>query len=460
MKPSLRLLALSLLVLFLVLSCSKKDESDNGGGGGEGGEVFSLTASSQIPLLVVRTQYANATFQSDATTWASKIFGVSEGQLNHYWKETTYNKYQFKQVTESGGIANDGVITINLSGNHPNTGQNSWACHAKSAITAADPYIDFSNFDSNGDGKIQIEELQVIFLVAGGESASGINTPGGVWGMATGLVCGSENGVQLDGVKLLGTTSTGQNGYSQFGERQGSSSSDTWDATIGIIAHEIGHAFFDIPDLYCTSTPCEGIGNFGLMGAGSWGQKSTAEKAGATPIHLSAWSKEKTKVCGPQTIGSGSNQSKTVNAAYSACSTYRIDTSTSGEYFLLENRSKGGYDQGFYILNNGNTSYAVGSAYTGGLAIWHVKDILTSCQASNDCQTQATPLLSLEEAANPDLASGGSRGRTTHLFYSGNATTFDGSSTPNSNDYSGAATNISVTSISAAGSSMTINVTK
>jgi len=32
-----------------------------------------------------------------------------------------------------------------------------------------------------------VSELQVIFLVAGGESASSINTPGGVWGMATGV---------------------------------------------------------------------------------------------------------------------------------------------------------------------------------------------------------------------------------------------------------------------------------
>ena len=40
-----------------------------------------------------------------------------------------------------------------------------------------------------------------------------------------------------------------QNGYSQFGERQGSSSSNTWDATIGVMAHELGHAYFQLPDL-------------------------------------------------------------------------------------------------------------------------------------------------------------------------------------------------------------------
>ena len=54
-----------------------------------------LTASTKVPLLVVRVQYADATFQSNETSWADKIFGTSDGQMNHYLAETTYNKYQF-----------------------------------------------------------------------------------------------------------------------------------------------------------------------------------------------------------------------------------------------------------------------------------------------------------------------------------------------------------------------------
>ena len=121
--------------------------------------------------------------------------------------------------------------------------------------------------------------------------------------MATALLCdvngdgrysdvSGEHGITLDNVRLLGLTSSeyGQNGFSQFGEHQGSSSTDTWDATIGVMAHELGHAYFDLPDLYDTSEVGAGIGYFGLMGSGSWGRKSSSEKAGATPIHLSAWS--------------------------------------------------------------------------------------------------------------------------------------------------------------------------
>jgi hypothetical protein len=232
------------------------------------------------------------------------------------------------------------------------------------------------------------------------------------------------------------------------------------------MAHELGHAYFNLPDLYCTSGSCAGIGNFGLMGGGAWGYKSSSEYAGATPVHLSAWSKEKLSICTPQTVASGTDN-LTLPAVYqssthaSSCGIYKASTSTSGEYFLFENRSTGGYDKGFnYLLLDNSSIYTVGSSYTGGLAIWHIKDILSSCSTNNDCETQSPPLVDLEEANNADLDNSSSSGRTTHLFYSGNSATFDNSSTPDSKLYDNSSSGISVTSISAAGDSMTLTISK
>jgi M6 family metalloprotease-like protein len=442
-----------------------------------------LTASTKVPLLVVRVQYADATFQSSETSWANKIFGTSDGQMNHYLAETTYNKLQFNPITETSGTANDGLVTVTMSGNHPNTQKDSWNSYAFTAITAVDSSVNFASYDNDSNGKLSVSELQVIFLVAGGESASSINTPGGVWGMATGLAfdpngdgyvlntpCTSSseecNGVEMDNVWFLGLNSTGQNGFSQFGERQGSSSTNTWDATIGVMAHELAHAYLLLPDLYCTSGSCAGIGNFGLMGGGAWGYKSSSEKSGATPVHLSAWSKENLSICTPQTVSSGTN-SLTLPAVYqssihaASCGIYKATTSTSGEYFLFENRSTGGYDKGFnYLLLNGSESTVVESSYSGGLAIWHVKDILSTCYENNTCETQSPPLVDLEEANNPDLDSGSSSGRTTHLFYNGNSVSFSNSSTPDSKLYDCSSSGISATSISAAGNNMTLTISK
>ena len=479
------------LLLFL-LSCSKKEEESNSSSTsstpcyttkpyskGSCDVNSTLTASTKVPLLMVRVQYNNACFSSDETTWANKMFGTSDGQMNHYLAETTYNKYQFTPAAESSGCSNDGVITVNMPENHPNTHKNSWACYASKAITEADSSVNFAAFDTDANGKLSVSELQVIFLVAGGESASGINSPGGVWGQATELLCdvngdggysdeSGEHGITLDSVRLLGKISStyGQNGYSQFGERQGSSSSNTWDATIGVMAHELGHAYFLLPDLYCSSGTCSGIGNFGMMGGGAWGYKSSSEYAGATPVHFSAWAKEKLSICTPQTVDNGTN-SITLTAVYqssthaSSCGIYKATTSTSGEYFLFENRSSGGYDQGLnYLLLNGSDTELVKSSYSGGAAIWHVKDIYSSCFANNDCETQSPPLVDLEEANDADLDNGSSTGRTTHLFYSANSATFDNSSTPDSKLYDNSSSGISVTSISAAGDSMTLTISK
>ena len=483
------------LLLFLI-SCSKKEEESSSTSSSpcytttpsNKGSCLSnstLTASTKVPLLLVRVQYNNACFSSDETTWANKMFGTSDGQMNHYLAETTYSKYQFTPASETSGCTNDGVITVDIPENHPNTQKNSWNSYALRAITAADSSVNFASYDNDGNGKLSVSELQVIFLVAGGESASSINSPGGVWGMATGLAFDSDgdgyilnnsppctgsseecNGVEMDNVWFLGLNSTGQNGFSQFGERQGSSSTNTWDATIGVMAHELGHAYFGLPDLYDTSETSAGIGAFGLMGGGAWGYKSSSEKSGATPVHLSAWSKENLSICIPQTVSSGTNN-LTLPAVYqssthaASCGIYKATTSTSGEYFLFENRSTGGYDKGFnYLLLNGSESTVVESSYSGGLAIWHVKDILSTCYENNTCETQSPPLVDLEEANNADLDSGLSSGRTTHLFYNGNSVSFSNSSTPDSKLYDCSSSGISATSISAAGDNMTLTISK
>ena len=479
------------LLLFLI-SCSKKETESSSTSSSpcytitpsDKGSCLSnstLTASTKVPLLVVRVQYNNVCFSSDETTWANKMFGTSDGQMNHYLAETTYSKYQFSPASETSGCTNDGVITVNMPENHPNTQKNPLACHASKAISATDSSVNYAAYDTDGNGKLSVTELQVIFLVAGGESASNINSPGGVWGQATSLYCDAngdgyvtnESGEQfmtLDNVNLLGINSSsyGQNGYSQFGERQGRSSSDTWDATIGIMSHELGHAYFLLPDLYDTrlSPINSGIGAFGLMGSGVWGLKSSSEKSGATPVHLSAWSKENISACVPQTVDNGTNNI-TLPAVYknidnaSSCGIYKATTSTSGEYFLFENRSSGGYDQGFNgLLLDNSSSYGVWSSYSGGAAIWHVKDIHSSCYGYNDCVAQSPKLVDLEEAKYGDLDNRSSIGRTTHLFYSGNNSTFDNSSTPNSKLYDNSSSGISVTSISAAGDNMTLTISK
>ena len=145
----------------------------------------------------------------------------------------------------------------------------------------------------------------------------------------------------------------------------------------------------------------------------------------------------------------------------SSCGIYKASTSNSDEYFLFENRSAGGYDEGLnYLIYESNSSEVIGTDFTGGLAVWHVKDILSSCLDQNNCVVLNPPLLDLEEANDADLDNASSNGRTTHLFYSGNSVIFDNSSTPNSKLYDDNSSGISLINISAAGDNMTLTISK
>ena len=143
----------------------------------------------------------------------------------------------------------------------------------------------------------------------------------------------------------------------------------------------------------------------------------------------------------------------------SSCGIYKASTTNSGEYFLFENRSSGGYDEGLnYLIYDNSSSQVVGTKFTGGLAVWHVYDNLTSCLSLNNCMALTPPLVDLEEANDADLDHPSQNGRTTHLFYSGNSVTFDNSSTPNSKLYDNTSSGISLTNISGAGDNMTLTI--
>ena len=82
------------------------------------------------------------------------------------------------------------------------------------------------------------------------------------------------------------------------------------------------------------------------MGAGSWGIKSSSENSGATPVHMTAWTKQKISVCIPTVALIGTNN-YTLPAVYrtssftSNCPIYKVDNDTDNtEYFLVENRCK------------------------------------------------------------------------------------------------------------------------
>jgi M6 family metalloprotease-like protein len=400
--------------------------------------------------------FAQQSFKSGTSCWANKIFGTGSGQLNEYWQEVSYGKFLVYPAEETHGTANDGIITVSLSGNHPNfvvvgeEGGKDPTPWFTDAVSKADPYIDFSAYDADADGHLSSIELQVMFLVAGGESAAGYIP--GIWGHMSCL----NPSPNLDGYQI---GECGYQGYSTFGERQGN-----YDATIGVMAHELGHVIFCYPDLYDTTAKSSGIGVFGLMSHGVWGSKQ-GEYGGATPAHLMAWSKYKSdgSLCYkwygntanfnnvvfelPDNISSNTSSVTLYHTTHTNFNTKIINISgKTKEYFMLENIGHGGYQAGLDYIIGGNDN-------TSGIAIWHIDD---NQSGNNDYNHK---LVDLEEAADAGLDLGTHSGKQTNLFFSGNKTEFSDSTDPNSKTYSGTSSGITIDNISAAGDSMTFDVT-
>src|SRR6478752_1841086 len=51
--------------------------------------------------------------------WSELVFGTKQGQGNHFWYQTSGGQFQLLRAAETGGVANDGVISVKLSTPQP-----------------------------------------------------------------------------------------------------------------------------------------------------------------------------------------------------------------------------------------------------------------------------------------------------------------------------------------------------
>ncbi|WP_281184095.1 M6 family metalloprotease domain-containing protein [Trichlorobacter lovleyi] len=285
----------------------------------------------------------------------------------------------------------------------------------------------------------------IYFIVAGYETSASSGLTPSVWAHAwrttgTGLTAGTKN-VQR---------------WSQNGEYYNASIQ----MTMGVIAHELGHQMGGLPDLYDTSGTNGAMGIFSLMAGGSWGGDYTGsawETGGTTPTALDAWSREFLGWATPVTpTSSGTLTLAHPLSSQSAAYKFVSPLISSTEYFLVENRYPTGWDLGI--------KRQLGSGWLGGLLITHI-DITSGTYGSNDINNYTVNNVAggghqgvvpvQASTTSCDMLTSSSRGCSTTLYYSSNNASWGPVTTPNSNYYSGTATNFSLTGISAQAATMT-----
>lgn len=277
---------------------------------------------------------------------------------------------------------------------------------AQDAAAAADPHVNFAPYDNDGNGFV--DAFIVVHAGSGGEQTG---SSGDIWSHKWTL----PSAFGADGKQIFA--------YLTIPE----------DARIGVCAHELGHLLFGFPDLYDTDDTSEGVGNWCLMGGGSW------NGGGDIPAHPSAWCKVNQGWAGVTNVTSGGMLSlPDVKASHNVHRLWKDGTAGS-EYFLLENRQRTGYDA---------------QLPAGGLLIWHIDE----AQPGNTDENHYKVGL-VQADGKRDLELDHNRGDAGDP-YPGSAanTAFNKTSTPNSKSFAGAETCVSVSGISAPGPTMTATV--
>ncbi|MEQ1856724.1 MAG: M6 family metalloprotease domain-containing protein [Longimicrobiales bacterium] len=215
---------------------------------------------------------------------------------------------------------------------------------------------------------------------------------------------------------------------------------------IGVFAHEAGHAF-GLPDLYDTrSSLAGGVGNWDLMAMGTWGCDNVTRR----PCHLGAWSKAALGWVTVTTLPSGTDLGTLVLPPVETSGTvYRVDAGDgSGEYFLLENRQRLGYDQ---------------EICEEGLLVWQVDaNALMSLWPDNEVNAFDHKAVRLRQAdGRDDLSRGGGQLSTRCDSTRGDAgdpfpgqslnTAFHAGSNPASLSFAGTGTGLTIQNIAGLG---------
>ncbi|MDR1563007.1 MAG: M6 family metalloprotease domain-containing protein [Dysgonamonadaceae bacterium] len=203
-----------------------------------------------------------------------------------------------------------------------------------------------ADFDNDGDG--YVDAFHVIYAGYGQEGHAPSNT---IWAHEAWFF----RDLVLGKVRI--------EKYSCTPELHGNSG--TGISHIGVICHEMGH-IFGAPDFYDIDNDENGqfygTGNWDLMSGGSWNGDGDGDGYGdgLCPAHTNMYQKIRNGWVTPEELTVTTTVTGMENSAECPVA-YKVNTPIAGEYFILENRQRKGFDA---ALPGGQQGH--------GLLIYHV----------------------------------------------------------------------------------------
>ena len=359
----------------------------------------------------------------------SKNYVVPTGSLRDYYLENSYGKhdpfggvYGWIRAPQTYAYYSNGEGGIGRS-SYPHNSRKL----VEDALVAADPYVNYANYDYDHDG--WIDGLIVVHAGPGAEE-SGDNWD--IWSHTWTI----PFTVTLDGVHIKNYTMQPEMHY-------GGSF-----ITIGVFCHEWGHFLGINWEEYDSDYSSNGLGHWSVMATGCY----NGANPGSTPAHQSAYCKYFLGWSDLVLVGSNQTSVEIPQAETSPVS-YRLWTggAMESEFFMVENRQKTGFD----------------AALPGdGLLIYHLDVTVPTGNDSEWCPGDpATPhyRIALEQADwlyQLEGCSGTLNEGDGYDPFPGfsDKRAFDDTTTSNSHDYSNSSTQVAVWNISDSDSIMHANL--
>jgi immune inhibitor A len=357
-----------------------------------------------------------------ASHYEDLLFSVGTfptGSMRDYYLENSYGN--FEVVGQASGwhrMPQDYAYYVDGQrgfGDYPRNAQRL----TEDAVLAADPYVDFSQYDNDGPDGIPdsgdddgyVDALFVVHAGPGYETSHDLDDlHSHAWV--------TNYDVPVDGVYVWR--------YSQEPE----------DGHIGVFCHELGHVL-GLPDFYDYGYDSYGAGYWSVMASGSWGG------GGITPVHFDAYSKAQLGFLTPM-VPTGTLIDVLVPPVETNAVAYQVWTSGSpgNEYFILENRQRTGFDtscrgEGIVIYHVDENTYGNDDQRCGS-GNPHYE--LAVEQADGECDLEY--YRNSGDAGDPWPGSGG----TENPNYA-----FNLLSTPNTREYDNGQTGVSIFNIHMAG---------
>jgi M6 family metalloprotease-like protein len=272
-------------------------------------------------LLVILVELSDATPNAAHTIayFEDRFFDTTPPSVRDYYNEVSYGTFTYDQA--------------DVLGWYPSASTRAqWDSNPRAVVIEAigdvDDDFNFAPYDTNGNNMISNEELTIFIIVSG--------NVGGAFHWWTVNNVATDDTVNVEGE----FSATHENRH------------------IGSYCHELGHDL-GLPDLYDTNGGSAGIGNYGLMGGGSW-----------TFAQMTAWSKIQLGWITPTIVEvSGWYDVHDVETNAEAF-ILRDESHSMDEYFLVENRRPANSD----YENIGAPVAPSGTFPDEGIVIYHIDE--------------------------------------------------------------------------------------